>query len=272
MEIPKGVSYFKQFPCNFLVPYSPAIDATDDSKLAKYLKPFNCELLLRPAIFFSEFNATLAENCKILRQDRRDESGLLNGADKLKKFLKENEKLQKKMAPMGKECTEVATKKDVVSVLHSVSQDDETDEMINKAFEMGNALFSIASHQLAARAMLRNPNKFAQMVQTLSGADGEFKRNPTVKSMADFLVNDCLKKKPAFCSANRSDISNELGDLLQQEGGSAESDDIDDLDMATPSPINSRRNNAKRKLNIDSTSESSSSQQKQLKRRHKKHE
>lgn len=110
----EGVSYFKQFPPNFLVPYGPAIDATDDSKLGKYLKPFNCELLLRPAVFFSEFNATLAENCKILRQDRRDESGLLNGADNLKKFLKENEKLQKKMAPMGKESTEVAIRKDVV--------------------------------------------------------------------------------------------------------------------------------------------------------------
>lgn len=140
--------------------------------------------------------------------------------------------------------------------------------MINKAFEMGNALFSIASHHLAARAMLRNPNKYAQMVQTLSGAEGEFKRRPTVKSMVDFLVNDCLKKKTAFCSANRLDISNELSDILQQEGGSADSDDIDDLDMVTPSP----RNNAKRKLNIDSTSECSSTQQKQRKRRHNKNE
>ena len=216
---PRGVNYFKQFPCNLLVPYGSSLDPNDQQKMIKYLQPFNCELLLRPSVFFSEFCSSISQCLQQVQEEVINVNGLAHGSGNMRDFITYMEHLKELVLPLLRDAGEPPSKPQVISVLHSlVSNDDEGEEMINRAFSLGNALFSMASHCVALRVLLRNPTAFSARVSSLSGADLEFKRNPSVRTMSEFIVNECLKKTAIASLIDRTEITSQFSDLLQEEG------------------------------------------------------
>ena len=61
-----GVNYYQHFRKGFFRPYGLA---HTDSTIAKRLKAFNCEFLVRPNIGISEFSKTILENAKYIREN-----------------------------------------------------------------------------------------------------------------------------------------------------------------------------------------------------------
>ncbi|KAJ7385212.1 hypothetical protein OS493_017591 [Desmophyllum pertusum] len=215
----KGVNYFKQFPRNFLVPYGASLDPTDDQKLLRYLQPFNCELLLRPSVFLSEFSSSVTHCSQALRDEMDSEHGFLQGANNMLSFVEYSEMLRDRLIPFSRDNVEVPNRNDVISFLGAIATtENDYQELIHKAFQLGNAFFSIASHCIASQILLRNPMVFAQKVSSPNGADLEFKRNPTVPSMANFISNDCLKHTSLASTADRQQITTDFTRLLQEEG------------------------------------------------------
>ena len=215
---PRGVNYFKQFPRNLLVPNGSSLDPNDQQKLIKYLQPFNCELLLRPSVFFSEFCSSVSQCLQEVQEEVINVNGLAHGSGNMRHFITYMEHLKELVLPLSRDAGEPPSKPQVISVLHSlVSNDDEGGEMINRAFSLGNALFSMACHCVASRVLLRNPSGFSPRVSSLSGADLEFKRNPSVRTMSEFIVNECLKTAIASL-IDRTEITSQFSDLLQEEG------------------------------------------------------
>ena len=68
-EKPKAVSYFNQFPSNFLKPYGKADSAPDDDTISRRTNPISCEWLFRPRVAMSEFAETITENLQLLQDD-----------------------------------------------------------------------------------------------------------------------------------------------------------------------------------------------------------
>ena len=210
---PRGVNYFKQFPRNLLVPYGSSLE----QKLIKYLQPFNCELLLQPSVFFSEFCSSISQCLQEVQEEVINVNGLAHGSGNMRDFITYMEHLKELVLPLSRDAGEPPSKPQVISVLHSlVSNDDEGEEMINRAFSLGNALFSMACHCVASRVLLRNPSGFSARVSSLSGADLEFKRNPSVRTMSEFIVNECLKKTAIASLIDRTEITSQFSDLLQE--------------------------------------------------------
>ena len=212
---PKGVKYFKQFPRNLLVPYGSSLDPNDQQKLLKYLQPSNCELLLRPSVFFSEFCLSVSQ-CLQEVQEVLNVDGLEHGLQNMRSFVTYMEHLKQLFLPLSRGAGEPPSKPQVISVLHSlVSNDHVAEEMINCAFTLGNALLSMACHCVASRVLLHNPTALSLRVSSLSGADLEFKGNPSVRTMSEFIVNEYLKT--AISSLiDRTEITNQFSDLLQE--------------------------------------------------------
>ena len=66
-----GVNYYQHFRKYFIRPYGLAHteDGFKDSTIAKRLKAFTCEFLVRPNIDISEFSKTILENAKYIREN-----------------------------------------------------------------------------------------------------------------------------------------------------------------------------------------------------------
>ena len=128
---PKGVNYFKQFPRNLLVPYGSSLDPNDQQKLLKYFQPFNCELLLRPSVFLSEFCSSVSQCLQEVKEEVINVNGLAHGSQNMRDFVAYMEHLKRLVLPLSRDAREPPSKPQVISVLHSlVSNDDDAEETI----------------------------------------------------------------------------------------------------------------------------------------------
>lgn len=61
---PKAMSYFNQFPANFLRPYGKADPAPEEETIGRH--HLLCEWFMRPNVAMSEIADTITENIEIL--------------------------------------------------------------------------------------------------------------------------------------------------------------------------------------------------------------
>ena len=65
-HVAEDVSYFKQFPVNFLKPYGEAADSPTSATLERCLGPHCCEWYGRPDVALSELPETIHKNIELL--------------------------------------------------------------------------------------------------------------------------------------------------------------------------------------------------------------
>ncbi|CAB3983008.1 Hypothetical predicted protein [Paramuricea clavata] len=132
---PKGaVLYLNQFLKNFLRPYGQQDEAPNEHTVYKRIKPASCEWLLRPKVATSELADTIQKSLETLEEHLP----LLNTRDP------------------GDPTTQS------VKALLKFLCDDEIDNAINEAYQIGSALFSMATHVIVARNLVRNMERFAE--------------------------------------------------------------------------------------------------------------
>ena len=66
----KAVSYFNQFPSNFLKPYGRAAEPPTQETIKKRTNSISCEWFVRPKVAMSEFAATMVENLSVLKDHK----------------------------------------------------------------------------------------------------------------------------------------------------------------------------------------------------------
>ena len=60
--------------------------------------------------------------------------------------------------------------------------------MLNKAFIVGSSLYTMSIQMLVAKAVLQDPDQYAQILPNNVNRANNFKQNPTVKGMKRFLT------------------------------------------------------------------------------------
>ena len=188
----KGVLYIKQFPKNFLRPYGQVEHAPDEDTVFRRISPESCEWLKRPKVALSELSDTLSTNLKLL-ESNTDMSllstrGITNFSHKLSPLLQRLENFNTKAKHQ-------ATPSDVKGFLkHIIGTDDDVESLIDEAFEVGGALFSIATNLIVARTLCRNAERYGEAIQASDGTDKNFKKERDLKALRRMLEKSCLTK------------------------------------------------------------------------------
>ena len=249
----KAVGFFQQFPRQFVRPYGEADTAPNEETILKRIKPFTCEWLLRPKIALSEFSDTILKNTELMKTD---EQNVLN-ADFVSNLETQLKPLKKNITNLNREHEGEATEKNVVETLKFLyKENDELDNMVDSMFHVGGALFVTAIQYIVARTLIRNPEEYAQRVESEDGSDATFQRQRDIVSMKDYIVHSVIgkhKKVPSLPSPRKS--------LLRQFDSPSKSNDTQEK----TSPHTS-----KRRLTLPSDSSSESDEQEAVNKKQEK--
>ena len=186
---PRGVNFFKQFARQFLRPYGQVEKSPSDITVYKRIKPFTCEWLLRPKVALSELADTILKNNEVLQNAQTTvlnpeflqllNNELLGINDNLRRLIHGND--------------QEATMQDVVETLKFLyRENEEFDTTVDQMFEIGGALFLMATQIIVSRTLVRTPEQYAQHVEAEDGSDKTFQREKDIISMRDFIVNSVL--------------------------------------------------------------------------------
>jgi hypothetical protein len=72
------------------------------------------------------------------------------------------------------------------------NDDNDTLDMINKAFIVGCSLYTMSIQMLVAKAVLQDPDQYARILPNNVNGAKNFKQNPTVKGMKRFLTDTII--------------------------------------------------------------------------------
>ena len=219
----KAVGFFQQFPRQFLRPYREADTAPNEKTIFKRIKPFTCEWLLSPKVALSEFSDTILKNTELMKTD---EQNVLN-PDFVSNLEKQLKPLTKNITNLNREHEGEATEKSVVETLKFLyKENDELDNIVDSMFHEG-ALFVTAIQYIVARTLIRNPEEYAQRVESEDGCDATFQRQRDIVSMKDYIVDSVIgkhRKVPSLSSPRKS--------LLRQFDSPSKSNDIEETRSA----------------------------------------
>lgn len=192
--IPRAVEYWKHFPRNFLTMYGPAKPALIAEQVFKRLQPFSCEWLLRPKVAVSEMASTISGNCKLLNESKAkilDEKETRRLTDTFKPIVKSLERLNSQDIE-----SEEPTKNDIVKIMEFFIQDNEKfDKLIDETYETASALFSLTTHAIVARTLLRDPDEYSQKIEMHDNRDKAFKKKPSITTLKQLLIDECIGEK-----------------------------------------------------------------------------
>lgn len=202
---PRGVGYFQQFPKSFLRPYGEVEKSPAPETVFRRIQPFTCEWLLRPKVALSELSETLAKNVDIIAQ--KDQQ--LVTSDAVNKLVSGTKSLRKSLHVLHRDRVSSAKQKDVIDVLkHLFQEDEDLDGLLEEMFHIGGAMFLTATHLIVAKALIQNPDEYAERVQADdTGSDSVFKENGDIESMRDFILSSVFgRKKKKRMSGSRKDL------------------------------------------------------------------
>ena len=191
----RGVKFFQQFPRNFVEPYTPTVEAPGDEKILRRLKPFNCELLQRPKIGMSELSAGIVTP---LAQLNEMQEKTVVSSSVLQKLNTQLATLVEAIKPLNQKSEAIPTGANVKEVLKAfVSDNPDLHKLMENAFMVSSNLFTLSTNFLVARALFRNPEKYAAAADFLEGVGDEFVTSPGMVKLKSMFRNVCLGKDSA---------------------------------------------------------------------------
>ena len=207
----KAVHYFQHFPSNFLRPYGLADSRPTEHTIFHRVAPLNCEWLLRPRVAASEFADTMEQNLKYLAENdssivKNDafqdiETTLLPFISSLKKLNTTNDE-----GP--------ATPSDVKQLIKTMVTDDEEIDSFHNMVKIGGAMFLLGTHYSVVKTLMTNPEWYAEKAVGTTKEVADFKQNPTIKGLKQFLTSTCTNQEHQP-DTNRSKAKQNLAALLE---------------------------------------------------------
>lgn len=187
-QTPPAVSFFKHFPINFLRPYGVAYPAPTETEIMDRLKPLNCEWFGRPAVAISEFAATIQGNLDLLTDKDKSlikKHKIASFQERLQPFLEAIKKFNTKTPDR-----EMPMPADVKTFLQTMlSDDEEIDHFLGDLFEIGGAMYILASHFHVIKTLLQNPEWYATTSVGVTRHVKAFKADPTIKGLKEYLIS-----------------------------------------------------------------------------------
>ena len=214
----KGVGLFNHFPKNFLRPYGRAEDPPSSTTVFRWTNALNCELLVRPNIFFSELSETVSGNLPILQ-----ESPLLS--KKTQAVVRELQQLEQTLSRFNlKDGFTELTDKSANAMLKVLIGETPITAFMEQAFLLGGALFNMSCSYLTAQTYLRDPSSLAERMAMAAGEDAAFKKSKSRKKFHDLLVAGHKRGHP---SSKSDDSSSQqvLSELLVELSDDSEDDE-----------------------------------------------
>lgn len=269
-----AVQYLNQFPKNFLRPYGKQDKVPTEDTVFRRTKPESCEWLVRPKVAASELAETIEQSLESLD----DLSGrILLRPSALVKFKSTFDTIHEHVSSFNTKAGGNAKPENVKALLKFLCNDD-LDEAIDEAFQIGSSLFVMATQIIVARNFVRNTERYAENFYPVvsTAEEKEFKKSKTVKSLKDMLISyyggrtvskaeTSSKKKKLFAEIDSDayDKSEEEPEKsvgkrkhLQLEPSSSETEqapaereetDVPGLPVETKSVTDKKRKNKKRK-------------------------
>ena len=255
-----GVLWFNQYLRSFVTPYGEAKVAPTPEMVFKSLKPFTAEWLSRPEFAISEYCDTITSNIALLEDigkgilDRNLVPSLKDGFEDVMQHLQACNK---------RDPSSEATTEDAKKVLNQLVNNSEIDEMMDKLFQVGGALFGVACNHIVSSILLRHPEEFGEIVKGLNTKSSAlFKEKPTGKNMKAYLLEKYAKpgKKRKLASRKASKKVEKLF-IHSSNSSDSESDEDNENDKKGKQPAKKRKTMAKtiKKEKSESERESSSS-------------
>ena len=231
----KGIQFFEHFPKNYLRPYGEAGQAPDVNAIFNRLKVYNCEWLIRPKVALSELAATMTGNLNVLA-----EMPEMVNAETVHDMTERMSSILPTIAKFNtKDNSEVANTRDLKRLMRFfLSQDEEVDTLLDNCIKAGNAMYTFGIQMKVAKALLTNPDRYARMSAHGESRDSDFKKNPNVKTLFDYLATTSLQ------SAGVEQELQAKRSLLSQM------DDLEDSDEDTHSKPKPKRKKNKQKKDL----------------------
>ena len=219
----RGVLFLNQFPKNFLRHYGKVEGPPTTDVVLKRIKPDSCEWLRRPNVAMSELSENLTTNMELLDQMRTEGSLLSKKGVRL--YKEALEPLLESVSKLNNKSECKGGSEDVKNVLKFlVGTEEETDNLIDEAFQAGAALFLTATHLTVARTLFRNCEQYAGAIEASNGSDEEFKKGQTARELKTMLCRHFETKVPQASPSKMSQKKRLLKLLLSDSEEDSESE------------------------------------------------
>lgn len=211
-EKTKAVSYFNQFPANFLKPYGRAADPPTEETINKRTNPISCEWFLCPKVVMSEFAATMVENLALLEDHN---SPLVKNA-KFRRVMESSQAFVDALNSLNSNSSDNATDEDVKTVLqYMYDEDNGLEAVVDDMFTLGGAMFTTAIHYMVSRSLFSDPKHYSTKLETDNHATKQFKSKPNIQGLKAFLTNECVTSADqpstsSACTKSRKRLLEEL--------------------------------------------------------------
>ena len=177
-----------------------------EGKVMTDAKPINCEWFGRPSIAVSEMAESICENVDVIERGLGELT-----ADEVGTNLRQ---LAETMNALNKRNQIAPQPHDISAFMRYVLDDQEGNKeaFFEKLEVLGNAMFLTAIQYKMTKTIFHNLDWYTNMLNTCDGTDADVKRNADIRTMKDFLVNQCVEVVHTP-TRNRSHVRNLLREL-----------------------------------------------------------
>ena len=106
------------------------------------------------------------------------------------------------LKPLNTKNAETPDKRNVKKALKHLI-DDENDEIIDAAFQLGGAVFVTATHLTVPRTLFRRYEEYAKAVKAEDGSDEYFKKEASIACLKNMLTQACVPGKQQHAAKAR---------------------------------------------------------------------
>ena len=185
------ISYFKHFPFHFVRPYDAQQRCTTQEFLQK-LNVSNCEWFLRPKVAISEACEALRKNWEIVY------SGSVVHDELKHTFEQLIDPIIPSLAALdSKDKTTPATNQHVFELMNSCFHAPDLDSQLADVMHEAAALYVFAAQLRAMRALVKNPEHYANKLTSDAPEAVQFRNTKTVASMQRMFTTLCVPNETA---------------------------------------------------------------------------
>ena len=195
-----------------MAPYGRVYEPQEEFDLIERLRLYNCEWFKRPEVAMSELAQTVRDNMPLLDTY----SGNVFQDEIVQKMHDFYDPLNDCFSRLNKkdQVKDPATRRDVLKVMTRMLEDDEElDETIDSMYEAAAATYLLAVQTKVARALLRNPERYAAKCETNDGSHVPFLNERSVREMQLFITNAVVPRGVEAPRRRSRQLGNELQDL-----------------------------------------------------------
>ena len=155
------------------------------------------------------------------------------------------------------------------------NQEGDKEAFFEKLEVLGNAMYLTAIQYKMSKTIFHNLDWYTNMLNTCDGTDADLKRNADIRTMKDFLVNQCVEvvhtltrsryhcrnllreldeanepvvpRQPAVAASNDSDVDNTVASTSSDDDSQAVQKDLYSEQSSTSAAIENERIRMKRK-------------------------